>query len=172
MTQLMTNYWVRNSSLDLCIIVKSGTAEDGEEEGVERKRNYFVRGLINIPTLASASSVAKGEKSEAEGEDEGLTWGVWVRVNEETFKWIVTNWDKEGRESDERAKGLSGEIATRLPTYTKDTLGTKVQIKIQPVGRRPTLVVQDSHPLAAQQKNGITRKKLLQTVLAIQNAVA
>jgi len=115
MTQLMTNYWVRNSSLDLCIIVKSGTAEDGEEEGVERKRNYFVRGLINIPTLASASSVAKGEKSEAEGEDEGLTWGVWVRVNEETFKWIVTNWDKEGRESDERAKGT---ITAPLPTLT------------------------------------------------------
>ncbi|ELR12091.1 ankyrin repeat-containing protein [Acanthamoeba castellanii str. Neff] len=155
-------------SLDLCIIVKS--AEESEKEGEEEdhKRKYFVRGLIHIPTLASASSSAKDDRGEGEGE--GLTWGVWVRVNEETFKWIVTTWDKDGREHDDKAKGFTGEIATRLPTYLKDTLGLKVQLKIQPAGRRPTLVVLDAHPLAAQQKNGITRKKLLQTVHAIQDA--
>lgn len=89
--------------MDLCIIVKS--AEESEKEGEEEdhKRKYFVRGLIHIPTLASASSSAKDDRGEGEGE--GLTWGVWVRVNEETFKWIVTTWDKDGREHDDKAKG-------------------------------------------------------------------
>lgn len=85
--------------------MKSG-GEDGEEkadESADRKRKYFVRGLIHIPTLATASSSARDEK--AEGEGEGLTWGVWVRVSEDVFKWIVTNWDKEGRENDDKAKG-------------------------------------------------------------------
>jgi hypothetical protein len=92
--------------LDLCIIVRSAEEiekEGDEEGGADRKRKYFVRGLIHIPTLASASSSAKDDRGEGEGE--GLTWGVWVRVSEETFKWIVTNWDKDARENDDKAKG-------------------------------------------------------------------
>lgn len=146
-------------SLDLCTMNLSHLGEDKAEQV------YFVRALFHIPvTGASSSSSPQGTTVE----DEGLTWGAWVKLNEDDFNWVVAAWKREGRETEEKAKeGITGELATRLPSYPRDTLGLPVQLTIRPVGLRPLGLVTAEHPLATQQRSGITRKKLLQLVSSL-----
>ncbi len=103
-------------SLDLCVIV--GTSKSHSKENVKKtelssprygskleanspvgEKCFFVKGLIHIPVTSAQS---QGQIQEGEGE--GLTWGVWVKVSEEIFKFIVMTWEKEGREKDEKSK--------------------------------------------------------------------
>jgi hypothetical protein len=67
-------------------------------------------------------------------------------------------WKTEGREKE---KPFRGWLNTPIPLYT-GTMSLELSILTQPVGRRPHFeVVDNAHPLAVEQRNGITmtRKK-------------
>jgi hypothetical protein len=106
-------------------------------------QRFFMRGLLRVPV---------------QGMDESLDWGVWFELDQETYQRFCDLWEQNGREKEPLHSAL---LATRLPTFLyPDTLGMPVQVRTMPVGERPEVLVTADHPLAADQKSGISKAKL------------
>ena len=101
----------------------------------------FMRGLIRIPV---------------EDLEDPLEWGVWFELSRASYARFAEQWTTEGRE---REPLHDGALATRLPMYP-ETLGVPVKIRTRPVGERPLVEVQGAHPLALEQKHGISQARL------------
>src|SRR5262245_22434888 len=63
------------------------------------KRNYFVRGCIEIPIKDS---------------DHSFTWGVWVSLSEKSFLDMSDHWDDPSRT---RLGPYFGWLCTKIPEY-------------------------------------------------------
>jgi len=108
------------------------------------KKQYFIKGLLEIPV--------------AEHKPAALYWGVWVGVTEEVFKRFEKIWLRGGREKE---KPFKGELANSLPGSESDTVGLKVKVTIQPVGKRPFVSLEPCEdPWYNDQKSGINLDKL------------
>ncbi|WP_213806054.1 DUF2199 domain-containing protein [Granulicella sp. dw_53] len=104
-------------------------------------RDFYLRGRIPVPVL---------------GLEESFIWGVWVEVSPKDF--IRTNdlWNAAGRETEPPFRGwLNSELV-----LFGDTINLEVSVQTQIVGRRPHFTVVDQdHPLAIEQSNGITIRR-------------
>jgi hypothetical protein len=99
---------------------------------------FFIVGNIDIPIL---------------GRDEKFSWSVWVSLSLKNFKRAYELWTTPGRESE---PPYFGWLSTRLPGYP-DTLNLKTMVHTRSVGRRPFVELEPiDHPLAVEQRNGIT----------------
>ena len=108
------------------------------------EENYFVRGVIEIPIL---------------GHEQTFNWGAWVSLSEKNFKRMT-----ELLNSDEREKEppYFCWLCTALP-YPETTLALKTMVHTQPVGVRPKIELEPtSHPLAVEQRHGITMERVQQ----------
>jgi hypothetical protein len=107
-------------------------------------RDFYLRGRIPVPIL---------------GLDEPFIWGVWVEVGPKDFLRTIKLWNVPGREAE---LPYTGWLDTELSLFG-DTLNLEVDVQTQEVGRRPhfTLVNQD-HPLALEQLNGISMQRVEQ----------
>jgi hypothetical protein len=111
----------------------------GSDQCIIDSQFFFIRGCLAIPII---------------GRDEPFLWGVWASVREEVFDEISDSWEQQGRES--LHGPFKGRLGNSLNVYP-ETLNLKVTILIQPVGKRPLLIVEDSeHVLSTEQKSGIT----------------
>jgi hypothetical protein len=107
--------------------------------------HYFLRGRIVLPVLDT------GEEFE---------WGVWVSLSETSFARVAELWDDPARVD---APPYFGWLSTELPLYQPSTLNLKTMVHSQPVGVRPTIEVEPTdHPLAVEQRTGITRARVQQ----------
>ncbi|MBI2920907.1 MAG: DUF2199 domain-containing protein [Planctomycetes bacterium] len=105
-------------------------------------KNYFLRGLVQIP-------VKDGP--------EPFQWGVWVSVGELPYRRALDIWLEEGREKE---PAYPGALATELPDYPPTT-GLKVMVHTRPVGQRPLLeVAAADHPLAVERRDGVTMTRV------------
>jgi hypothetical protein len=104
---------------------------------------FFVRGCLEIPIL---------------GSDEIFLWGVWASVREEAFDEISECWELEGREKTHGP--FKGRLANSLSVYPP-TPNLKLRIVMQPVGTRPLFVIEEEHPLATEQRGGISRDRAM-----------
>jgi hypothetical protein len=112
---------------------------------VIRGEHFFVRGLIEIPVI---------------GGDEPFSWGVWVSLSRERFAQTVRTWETPGRESQSPAFGW---LNTTLPIYTPTTINLKTNVHTRPLGERPAIELEPTdHPLAVEQRTGITHERVLQ----------
>jgi hypothetical protein len=112
-------------------------------------RDFYLRGRISVPV---------------EGRDEPFIWGVWAEVSPKSF--IRTNelWTVEGRENE---APFPGWLDTELFLYG-DTINLEVRVQTMPVGRRPHFEIADEeHPLAIEQRRGITLDRVQQIAEAI-----
>jgi hypothetical protein len=76
------------------------------------------------------------------GLDEPFVWGVWAEVSPKNFLRSNELWTVDGREFG-------------------DTFNLEVNIQTQPVGQRPQFtVIDEGHPLAIEQRNGITMERV------------
>ena len=101
-------------------------------------RNFYLRGRIPVPVT---------------GHDEVFIWGVWAEIGPRDF--IRTNelWNTRGRETTPPFRGW---LDTELFLFG-DTINLEVRVETQIVGRRPHfMIVDDEHPLAIDQRNGIS----------------
>jgi hypothetical protein len=114
----------------------------GSDQCIIDQEWFFIRGCLEIPIIKSGDI---------------FLWGLWVVVREEVFDEISACWELAGRE---KLRGpFKGRLGNSLSVY-QETLNLKVQILIRPVGERPLLVIEeDDHPLAAEQRFGITRER-------------
>jgi hypothetical protein len=101
-------------------------------------KHYFVRGRLEIPVVDS---------------NEVFAWDVWVSQSETNFKRTIELMNTEGRESEEPYFGW---LSNNLHLYP-DPTNLKTHVHTQPVGIVPTIELEPTdHPLAVEQRNGIT----------------
>ena len=106
------------------------------------RRQFYLRGRIPVPVIDQA---------------EPFIWGVWAQVGEPDFVRANAMWKTEGREKE---KSFRGWLNTPIPLYD-GTMSLELSVQTQPVGRRPHFELVDSaHPLAVEQRNGITMTRV------------
>ena len=120
-----------------------------EEERAEHAEASFDQCVIDDGTLAIRGLV----EIPIHGTSERFLWGVWARVHHDDFTQIHDSWEEKGREG---TRGpFKRRMVNRLPLYP-DTLNLKLTIKIQPLGSRPLFFLDEEHPLATQQRDGMS----------------
>ncbi|MFF9350768.1 DUF2199 domain-containing protein [Streptomyces sp. NPDC014734] len=120
------------------------------DQCVVRNEHYFVKGLIEIPVL---------------GSDEPFSWGVWVSLSRTNFTRALDVWETPGRESEQPYFGW---LSTELGLYSPRTTNLRTNVHTRSIGRRPRIELEPTdHPLAMEQRTGITRDR----VRAIAEAV-
>ncbi|MEO5953682.1 MAG: DUF2199 domain-containing protein [Chloroflexia bacterium] len=115
----------------------------------EGRKDYFIRGCIEIPVI---------------GGKEPFVWGVWTSLSEQNFNRTVELLDVEGRKKE---SPYFGWLVTRLPLYP-DTYLLKTMAHTRKVGQRPYVELEPTdHPLAIEQREGITLERVQEIVEAI-----
>ena len=108
--------------------------------------HFFVRGVIEIPVLL---------------EKEPFTWGVWCSLSKASFCRMEDLWTTTGREKEPPCFGW---LSTRIPAYP-DTVNLKTHVHTREVGTSPRIEVEPTdHPLAMDQRNGISAKRMHEIV--------
>ena len=105
-------------------------------------KDFYLRGRILVPVI---------------GVEEPFVWGVWAEVSPTNFVRTNELWTMEGREAE---AAFPGWLNTQLPVFG-DTFNLEVSVQTQRVGKRPHFtVVDEEHPLAVEQRNGIKMRRV------------
>ena len=121
-------------------------AELSSDQCVIDGEHYFVRGSLEIPVVDG---------------NESFSWGVWVSLSQKNFERMSELWKSSGRENE---PPYFGWLSTALPCYL-DTLSLKTHVHSRPVGLRPLIELEPTeHPLAVEQRNGITMARVQEIV--------
>jgi hypothetical protein len=81
-----------------------------------------------------------------------------VSLSRDSFRRVLDRWTTPGREQD---AAYFGWLSTQLPVYPAETLNLKTEVHTEPVGTRPHVVLEPTgHPLAVEQRNGITTDRV------------
>ncbi|MFE7594632.1 DUF2199 domain-containing protein [Kitasatospora sp. NPDC057512] len=111
---------------------------------------FFVRGLIELPVI---------------GRDDVFSWGVWVSLSEKKFERASELWETPGRESE---PAYFGWLSTDLLPYSPSTINLKTMVHTRPVGERPFIELEPTgHPLAVEQRTGITMDRVRELAEAV-----
>ncbi|MDP9841475.1 hypothetical protein J2853_000686 [Streptosporangium lutulentum] len=122
----------------------------GSDQCVIQGQAFFVRGLIKI----SVTDL-----------DEVFSWGVWVSLSPEKFARAAELWEAPGRESE---PPYFGWLSTELPVYSPSTINLRTNLHTRPAGQRPLIEVEPTdHPLAVEQRTGITAVRVQQIAEAL-----
>ena len=101
------------------------------------ERNFFIRGVLEIPVAYS---------------DERLGYGVWSSLSEDSFRRVVDLWDDPARTEE---PPYFGWLSNSIPGYP-ETLNLPLDVVVQELETRPLLVLHDGdHPLVEEQRQGI-----------------
>jgi hypothetical protein len=105
---------------------------------------FLLRGNVEIPI---------------HGQDTCFWWGVWVSLSRTEFERIVRLWDDPSRANE---PPYFGKLATRLPGYP-ETLNLHVNLHTAEAGTRPYVELEPTdHPLAVEQRSGVTMARVQQ----------
>jgi hypothetical protein len=108
------------------------------------KSDYFIVGNLDIPILGSQAI---------------FRWSVWVSLSKANYERAGQLWESAGREHE---PPYFGWLSTSLPGYP-ETLNLKTNVHTHPVGIRPFVELEPTdHPLAVEQRNGITMERVRQ----------
>ncbi|MGW1281969.1 DUF2199 domain-containing protein [Streptomyces tsukubensis] len=120
------------------------------EQCVIRAQHYFVKGLVEIPVV---------------GSDDVFSWAVWVSLSRENFARAADRWNTPGREAEEPYFGW---LSTDLLLYSPSTINLKTYVHTRPVGQRPLIELEPTnHPLAVEQRTGITPDRVREIAAAV-----
>ena len=109
-------------------------------------KHFFLLGRIELPVSDSPDP---------------FVWLTWVSVSEANFARAGDLWYTEGRESE---PPYFVWIQSALP-YPGGTLSLKGELITRPVGQRPLVMLEPTdHPLAVEQRNGITLARVQEIV--------
>ena len=116
--------------------------EAGSDQCILDGKHFFILGNLDVPVR---------------GSEDMLRWSVWSTLSEANFKRAADLWETAGRESE---PPYSGWLSNQIPGYPS-TINIKALVHTQPVGVRPQIkVVEEDHPLATDQENGIDPARL------------
>ena len=125
---------------------RSWRAKLSSDQCIIDNQHYFVRGCIEIPVLDGLGP---------------FIWGVWVSLSEKSFESLSELWETPDRESE---PPYFGWLSASLPGYP-ETLNLKTNVHTRPVGQRPLIELEPTdHPLAVEQREGITMARVQEIV--------
>jgi len=108
-------------------------------------KDFFVRGCVEIPIV---------------GQDERFVWGVWVSLSESNFKRVLDLWSSNV----EHEPPMFGWLCNNVTPYPP-TAGLKTNLHLRNDNQRPKIVLEPTeHPLAMDQRNGISLAKVEELV--------
>jgi hypothetical protein len=120
------------------------------DQCVIKGEHFFVKGLIEIPVI---------------GSPDVFSWGVWVSLSKANFARTVDLWESAGREAE---PPYFGWLTTELPVYSPSTVNLKTNTHTRPVGQRPFIELEPTdHPLAVEQREGISQDRVHEIVRAV-----
>lgn len=106
--------------------------------------DFFVRGVIRIPV---------------HGHHRDFGFGVWVSLKKENFDAYIASPDSE------QIGPFFGWLSSEITYYGESTLSLKTMAHFTGGGKRPTVEVEPTgHPLAVDQREGITLEKAWEIV--------
>jgi hypothetical protein len=125
------------------VLLSPDLCEVSGEKSSEAK-SFFIAGNIEIPII---------------GSKEIFQWIVWVSLSQETYEKAIKLWDEVEREKE---PPYFGWLSTSLPLKLyPETLNLKTNVHTRPIGIRPFIELEPTnHPLAVEQRNGITWKRV------------
>ena len=124
-------------------------AEINADQCVIDDEHFFVRGRLEISVLDN---------------DGPFVWLVWVSLSLDNFMRACELWETPGREKE---LPYFSWLSSKLP-YRPDTLSLKTKVHTRPVGQRPFIELEPiDHPLAIEQRNGITMSRIQEIVSAV-----
>ena len=131
---------------------RSETAQLTTDTCIIASEDFFVRGFLELPVI---------------GRSESFAYGVWVSLSSKNFQRYQELFERSDR-LDEAP--YFGWFCNRLPSYP-DTLNLKTHVILQPYPLRPRIELEPTdHPLAVEQREGITVVRLQEILEAIEHA--
>lgn len=123
----------------------------GSDDCVVDGKYFFVRGCLEIPI---------------HGESEPFTWGVWVSLSEKSYaEWV----EVFGIPKRSHKGPYFGWLNAWLLPYP-DTINLKTHVHLRDDGIRPFIELeQTDHPLAVEQREGITRERAIELVTVMMH---
>jgi hypothetical protein len=116
--------------------------ELGPDSCVIDGSEFYVRGCLDIPVHHY---------------DEPFSWGAWVSLSKESFVRFEALRDDVRREPGDR---FAGWLSSVIPGYP-DMSWMKAALHIRPWPLRPFIELEPTdHPLAVEQREGITRERV------------
>ena len=116
----------------------------GSDTCVVDQKSFFVRGCLEIPV---------------HGETDPFIWGVWVSLSNNSFRQFV-----ECLEASKRSHigPFFGWLSASLALYPS-TVSLKTRVHLRDNGVRPYIELEPTdHPLAVEQRNGITTEQVVE----------
>ncbi|MBL8267522.1 DUF2199 domain-containing protein [Steroidobacter sp.] len=111
--------------------------------------HYFILGRVMLPVVDGPES---------------FCWLAWVSLSRENFRRASELWHTAGRESE---PPYFGWLQSSLP-YSQSTLSLRTRVLTQPLGERPLIELElAEHPLAIEQRQGITMARVREIVEAV-----
>jgi hypothetical protein len=106
------------------------------------REHFFVRGCLDI---------------RVHGASEPFSWGVWVSLSKANFDLFIACFDEPKRS---HVGPFLGWLSAALPLYPS-TENLKTHVHLQDDGIRPFIELEPTdHPLAVEQRNGITADRV------------
>ncbi|RAV21223.1 DUF2199 domain-containing protein [Paenibacillus contaminans] len=116
--------------------------------------HFFIRGNVEITIV---------------DDTQPFIWDVWVSLSKASFDKSVSTWTKKGRENE--LEPMFGWLSTALPCYSESTLSLKTMVHTREVGVRPFIEIEPTeHPLAVEQQNGISLKRVQEIAEIIKHS--
>lgn len=118
-------------------------------------RWFFIRGCIEIPVI---------------GLEEPFIWGTWVSISEKNYERYIDLYEAKGREIE---PSFFGWLNHTPPGYPFQEI-YKTMVHLRPYPTRPLIELEPTdHPLAVEQRNGVTVERLkaiVETILHPKDA--
>lgn len=119
-------------------------AQLSPDQCVIDRQYFFVAANIEVPVHSN---------------DDPLAWTVWVSLSEKSFLRMSELWETPGREKEPTYFGW---LQSHILIYP-ETLNLKTHVHTRPVGIRPFVELEPTdHPLAIEQREGITRGRVIE----------
>jgi hypothetical protein len=117
-----------------CVLTSDTCVIDG--------RYFFVRGCLEVPVI---------------GQEERFSWGVWVSLSEQNFRHFVELYEELKRA---QRGPFFGWLSSQIGLYP-DTVNLKTSVRLRDDGLRPLIELEPTeHPLAVEQRRGITAERV------------
>lgn len=112
---------------------------------------YYIRGCLEIPVIDSPQP---------------FSIGVWSTLSEADFDTTMELWSDPKRIDEPPYYGM---LANEIPFY-EDTRMLQTKVQTRGVGERPLIYVPDKHPLGVDQRDGISRERVIEFAQMVLHA--
>lgn len=113
---------------------------------------FYILGNLEIPIVESSKL---------------FSWNVWVSLSKQNAHRVVELWENPERQNE---PPYFGWLCTDLTCYP-DTLMLKTLVHTREVGKRPFIELEPTeHPLAIEQRNGITIERVREIAHFVQQS--